>query len=89
MYNIFKAGTFKCLDVKDGKAEKGVNVQLWDYNGTSAQEWMIEDAGDGYVYLKNRLGFYLDVRGGINEDGTQIQTWTQNKTNAQKWMISS
>ena len=86
--NIFKAGTFKCLDVTSGKAGKGVKIQLWNYNGTAAQDWKLENAGNGYVYLKNRLGYYLDVSGGSSADGTQIQTWTLNKTKAQKWKVA-
>ena len=92
--NIFKAGTFKCLDVTSGTEGKGVKIQLWGYNGTKAQQWKLENARDGYVYLKSRVGegsgvdYYLDVSGGNTADGTQIQTWTLNKTKAQKWKIT-
>lgn len=87
--NIFKKDTFQCLDVSGGVAESGVKVQLYEYNGTAAQDWGFIDAGNGYYYIKNRLGYYLDACGGSTDNGTQIWTYTRNQTDAQKWKLSS
>lgn len=37
----------KCLDVKDGVFFNGQAVQIWDCNGSAAQEWFIWD-GDHF-----------------------------------------
>ncbi len=87
-YYIFKKGQFKCLDVTGGVAGNGVNIQLYDYNGTAAQQWCFIPAGDGSYYLKNRLGFYMDACGGSSNNGTQIWTYSLNKTSAQKWWLN-
>lgn len=86
-YYIFKKGQFKCLDVTKGKAESGVNIQLYEYNGTHAQQWCIVDAGDGSYYLCNRLGYYMDACGGCTDNGTQIWTYFFNGTASQKWWL--
>ncbi len=88
-YYIFKKGQFKCLDVTEGKAESGVNVQLFEFNGTKAQQWCIVDAGDGSYYLCNRLGYYMDACGGCDDNGTQIWTYSFNGTSAQKWWLET
>lgn len=84
-YYIFKKGTFKCLDVTGGKKSSKVNVQLWGYNGSAAQEWTLVDAGYDSFYLRNRLGFYMDACGGKTDNGTQIWTYTYNGSDAQRW----
>lgn len=51
------------LDVDDGKAQNGRNVWQWTKNKTNAQKWILEDAGNGYVYIKTALGdYYLDAQ---------------------------
>ena len=40
-YYIMKKGTNMCLDVTGGVAKSGVNVQLYEFNGTDAQKWYI------------------------------------------------
>ena len=45
------------MDVAGGRVGQEVNVQLYDRNETVAQQWKFYDAGNGYVYIKNRLGF--------------------------------
>lgn len=88
-YYIMKYGTNKCLDVTGGARKSGVNVQLYDWNGTDAQKWRIESRGDGdYNYLKNALGYYLDAKNGSSSNGTQIWVYSYNGTNAQRWYVT-
>lgn len=86
-YYIMKKGTNMCLDVTGGAAKSGVNVQLYEFNGTAAQQWQIRGSGP-YHYLKNKLGYYLDAKGGSSSKGTQIQVYTYNGTDAQKWYVT-
>ena len=37
------------LDVKGGRFESGSNIQLFDYNGTKAQRWRLQQNEDGSV----------------------------------------
>lgn len=65
---IVKTGTYvirnrgMALDVSGGSGADGANVQLWQENGTAAQEWNVTVDADGYVTLKNlKSGKALDV----------------------------
>jgi hypothetical protein len=72
----------KCLDVRGGSVyNDGIQTQIWDCNGTIAQEWKI--VGDT---IKNTAGRCLDIQGGnIFKDGTPVWLYQCNGTNAQKW----
>ena len=63
------------------------NVSLFSGNGNDGQQWIAEDAGDGYVYLRNLYGYYLDVCNGVNADQQNVQVWNYNGGEAQKWKL--
>ena len=83
--NVKLPSSGKFLDSAGGDGV--VNVQLYKWNGSKAQNWFFEDTGDGYYYIRNLWGYYLDVYDGKNENGANVQTWTFNGTDAQKWRL--
>ena len=48
--NDVKSG--KYLDVNGAVDADGTVVQQYEFKGTNAQKWKLEDAGEGYVILK-------------------------------------
>jgi eukaryotic-like serine/threonine-protein kinase len=70
----------KCMDVAGAISEDGTAVQLYECNGTDAQQW--EFLPDGTV---QSLGKCLDVRGGDTNDGAKVQIYDCNGTGAQQW----
>ncbi|MEV5954022.1 family 16 glycosylhydrolase [Streptomyces sp. NPDC051987] len=74
----------KCVDVAGANPANGTPVQLYDCNGTAAQQWTV--GGDGTV---RALGKCLDVTGGGTADGTAVQLYDCNGTAAQRWAVSS
>ncbi|MBW8793727.1 MAG: family 16 glycosylhydrolase [Streptomyces sp.] len=74
----------KCVDVAGANPANGTPVQLYDCNGTAAQQWTV--ASDGTV---RALGKCLDVTGGGTADGTAVQLYDCNGTAAQQWAVSS
>jgi hypothetical protein len=58
-------------------------IQLWDCNGTGAQNWTI--AGDGSIQA---LGKCMDVTYSGTTNGTKVQLWDCNGTGAQRWSIT-
>ncbi|MEU9305112.1 family 16 glycosylhydrolase [Streptomyces sp. NPDC048269] len=72
----------KCVDVAGAATANGTPVQLYDCNGTAAQQWSI--AGDGTI---RALGKCLDVASGGTADGTKVQLWDCNGTAAQQWAV--
>ncbi|MCF6524816.1 lectin [Streptomyces sp. JJ36] len=73
----------KCVDVAGADTANGTPVQLYDCNGTAAQQWTV--AGDGTL---RALGKCLDVDAGGTADGTRVQLWECNGTAAQQWVVS-
>ncbi|GIF52954.1 beta-glucanase (GH16 family) [Asanoa ferruginea] len=73
----------KCVDVAGANPANGTAVQLWDCNGTTAQQWTW--AGDGSV---RALGKCLDVPSGSTANGAKLQLWDCNGSGAQRWTFS-
>ncbi|WP_406431789.1 family 16 glycosylhydrolase [Streptomyces sp. NBC_00631] len=74
----------KCVDVAGANSANGTPVQLYDCNGTAAQQWTV--GSDGTV---RALGKCLDVTGGGTADGTTVQLYDCNGTAAQQWAVSA
>ena len=79
----------KVLDVPSGNASNGVNLQIYDSNGTNAQKWQFSYVGDGIyriVSLKD-LTKSLDVLGGSVQSGSSLGLYDYNGTYAQEWLL--
>ena len=70
----------KCVDVAGASTANGTAVQLYDCNGTDAQQWTV--GSDGSLQA---LGKCLDVTSAGTANGTTIQLWDCNGSTAQKW----
>ncbi len=73
----------KCVDVAGANSANGTAVQLYDCNGTAAQNWNV--VGNGQIQA---LGKCLDAAGAGTANGTLIQLWDCNGTGAQNWTVS-
>ncbi|NUR70397.1 MAG: RICIN domain-containing protein, partial [Hamadaea sp.] len=63
----------------------GVQVQLYDCNGTGAQVWQQQADGS----LRNpQSGRCLDSPSGATANGTRLQIWDCNGSAAQKFALS-
>ena len=56
-------------------------------NNENNQKWIFEDAGNGYLFIRNTLGWYLDVFHAETENSTPINIHPFNGTSAQKFKI--
>ncbi|TDV52148.1 ricin-type beta-trefoil lectin protein [Actinophytocola oryzae] len=74
----------KCVDVAGASSANGTAVQLYDCNGTAAQQWSVNS--DGTI---RALGKCLDVTAAGTADGTKIQLYDCNGSNAQKWRVEA
>lgn len=74
----------KCLDVASGSSANGTAVQLYDCNGSTAQQWTVQ--ADGSV---RALGKCLDVTSASTADGAKVQLYDCNGTGAQQWSYNA
>ncbi|MDX3798756.1 ricin-type beta-trefoil lectin domain protein [Streptomyces sp. AK04-3B] len=72
----------KCVDVAGADPSDGTAVQLYDCNGTAAQQWSV--GADGTI---RALGKCLDVASGGTADGAPVRLWECNGTAAQQWAL--
>ncbi|MEU6242041.1 lectin [Streptomyces sp. NPDC047024] len=74
----------KCVDVAAANSANGTPVQLYDCNGTAAQQWTV--GSDGTI---RALGKCLDVVNNSTADGSKVQLWDCTGGPNQKWVVSS
>ncbi|MGV9562711.1 lectin [Streptomyces sp. NPDC003480] len=74
----------KCLDVAGANPADGTPVQLYDCNGTAAQQWTV--GTDGTL---RALGKCLDVTGNSTADGARVQLWSCTGGANQKWTVTA
>jgi hypothetical protein len=75
----------KCLDVPGGSTANGALMQIYDCNGTGAQQWRVEAAQDIANVAANKC---LNVVGGNSADGTRTEIRDCNGAASQKWAVT-
>jgi predicted alpha-1,6-mannanase (GH76 family) len=74
----------KCLDDSGNSSADGTKADLWDCNGTGAQEWTVS----GDTLQVN--GKCLDIIGaGATADGTLVDIWDCNGGSNQRWVAKN
>lgn len=85
-YRIELVATGYALDLK---LEDKKTVQQWSSSGARNQQWDVEDAGDGYFYIKSvENGLSLDFAESRVRDGVGVITAQRSGRDNQKWKIA-
>jgi type 1 glutamine amidotransferase len=74
----------RCLDVSGSGTADGTAIQLWDCNGTGAQNWAAQP--DGTV-RNPQSGKCLDAAGASSADGTLLHLWSCHGGTNQRWTL--
>lgn len=74
----------KCVDVAGANSANGTAVQMYDCNGTAAQQWTV--GSDGTL---RALGKCMDITAAGTANGTKVQLYDCNGTGAQVWQRGS
>ena len=79
----------KVIDLAGGNVFNTSNVQIYDNNGTNAQQWYIKSVGNGYytISIITNDNMVLDVAGGRKNNGSNVHLYSYNSTDAQLWSI--
>ncbi|SOD91421.1 non-reducing end alpha-L-arabinofuranosidase family hydrolase [Streptomyces sp. Ag109_G2-15] len=78
-------GSGRCLDVPGAGQADGTNLQIWDCNGATNQQWTLTDSSQLTVY-GNKC---LDVPGHATTAGTRVAIWACNGGTNQQWRVNS
>ncbi|MBQ0826454.1 ricin-type beta-trefoil lectin domain protein [Streptomyces tagetis] len=74
----------KCVDVAGANSANGTPVQLYDCNGTAAQQWTA--GADGSL---RALGKCLDVVDRSTANGAKLQLWDCTGSANQRWTLTA
>ncbi len=75
-----------CLDAQAGGTADGTQIQEWTCNGSGAQSYRLDDAGNGAFYIvSTQANKCVDVQARGTANGTKIQLWDCNQTTAQSF----
>ncbi|MCB9315438.1 MAG: RICIN domain-containing protein [Lewinellaceae bacterium] len=74
----------KCVDITQGSILNGTNIQLYDCNGTPAQQFTFEDRAIKLIQMTpNKC---IDLNQSQTGNGANIQLYDCNGTKAQQWI---
>nr|WP_255956087.1 ricin-type beta-trefoil lectin domain protein [Streptomyces sp. ODS25] len=82
---ITGTGSGRCVDVPNESQTNGTQVDLWDCNGGSNQQWTSTEAGELRVYG----GVCLDAAGQGTSPGTKVDIYTCNGGSNQQWSLNA
>ena len=99
-YTIYTgvSGDKSTVEVADASTASGANVQQWEKNGASCQNWILESAADPGVSMKTDLlytfenansGLVMDIENGAMNAGTNVRQWESNGFDCQKWTLTA
>ncbi len=97
-FYIKNAYSGKYLDVYNGIASNGTNVQQFDFNGGDNQKWFVSYVGDGLYQFGSMVGstisdgnrylnYALDMNGAVDGNGVNLQIWQPNTSSAQRFAL--
>lgn len=89
---ILKTGYGKVLDVAGNGMTIRTNVDQWQANGGTNQQWILKPTGDadGSYYIISKLnGLYLNAAGSATTNGTNIWMYTNNGGPAYKFIFTA
>ncbi|MEU4346041.1 endo-1,4-beta-xylanase [Streptomyces sp. NPDC023838] len=90
VYALSDVAAGRVLDVPAGQTANGTSLQVWDANGSAAnQQWRASQNGDGsYTWTNIGSGRVLDEPGGQTGNGTRMEIWDANGGANQHWRAS-
>ena len=88
-YTITNIGTGNAMEVAAAGTAPGTNIQQGALTGSDAQLFKFYDAGDGFCYIKSKLGLFVDIQSEDNTVNDNIWTYKFNGSPTQKWMLHS
>ncbi|MEU6591452.1 RICIN domain-containing protein [Streptomyces sp. NPDC046881] len=85
---VMNAASGRCLDARAAGTADGTVVQQYACNGTTAQQWSLTDAGDGYVRIatRNDTSRVADVADVSTADNAPVHLWSYGGGANQQWL---
>lgn len=84
------------IEIADAGTGSGDNVQQWEINGASCQNWILEPVTNpgcsmntnvSYEFQNKHSGMVMDIESGTMAENTNVQQWTTGHYDSQKWIL--
>ncbi len=82
-------GTY-VLDVAGKKTDNGTNVDIYQHNSGTNQQFMLTKNSDGSYKLRTRVSggqSAVEIVDGLTTSGANVQQWEVNGANCQDWIL--
>ncbi len=93
-YQITNVNSGQSLNIADGSAVSGANVQQWSASSANPYAYdtfrFVLSDEDGYYYIQSEVGdktLVLDVTGGKTDNGTNIELYAYRGNDNQKFQV--
>jgi len=89
-------GGRSAVEIADAGVGSGDNVQQWEVNGHSCQDWILEKVGAVgckmdtsvvYEFKNKNSGMVMDIEAGKMEEGVNVQQWSTGHFKSQQWTL--
>ncbi len=84
-------GTY-VLDVAGRKTDNGTNIDIYQYNGGTNQQFMLTKNSDGSYKIRTRVSgeaSAVEIADASTTSGANVQQWEVNGVNCQDWILES
>lgn len=82
-------GTY-VLDIAGKKTDNGTNIDIYQYNGGTNQQFMLTENADGSYNICTRITgekSVIEVADASKTSGANVQQWEMNGADCQKWIF--
>lgn len=92
------SGGKSSVEVTNAGTSYGENIQQYEVNGASCQNWILEPATDPgtsmdtnliYTFENLNSGLVMDIENGLMQNNSNVQQYISNKMDCQKWILKS
>jgi hypothetical protein len=80
-------GSNKCMDVNGSGTSNGTKIQVWDCNGSNAQQFVF--TAEGQLRPKHANTFCSDISGGSAGNDKKVHLWDCDGGSSEKWVITT
>jgi len=87
-YQIYVGHTSNgVVDLAGGKTSNGTNVQVWEANNGTAQDFYLKHLGNGRYKIYHRSGSIINLKNTDNKNGNNVQLWNDHNAIHCEWYL--
>lgn len=86
------------VEIADASVQSGANVQQWEINGASCQDWILEEVSNPgcimdtsvvYEFENVNSAMVMDIESGKMEADANVQQWSTGHFKSQQWTLQA